>query len=85
LKPIYLSGFGVSLNVDKARLLIRNGCHEPDIEPDQYAIQPRNPDFDSVIVDSQSGTISLTAIKWLMRHGIPLFVLDYNGTRAPPR
>lgn len=80
MKPIYLSGFGVSLNVDKARLLIRDGCHEADIEPDQYTIQPRNADFDSVIVDSQSGMISLTAIKWLMRHGIPLFVLDYDGT-----
>jgi CRISPR-associated protein Cas1 len=80
LKPMYLSGFGVSLNVDKARLLIRDGHHDPDAEPAQYAIQPRDPDFDSVIVDSQSGMISLTAVKWLMRHGIPLFVLDYNGT-----
>ena len=36
--------------------------------------------YDSVVIDGQTGTISLAAIKWLMRHGIPLFILDYNGT-----
>jgi CRISPR-associated protein Cas1 len=36
--------------------------------------------FDSVVIDSQTGSISLAAIKWLMRHGVPLFILDYNGT-----
>jgi len=43
-------------------------------------MQPRQARFDSVIVDGHSGTISLDAIKWLMRHDIPLFILDYNGT-----
>jgi CRISPR-associated protein Cas1 len=31
-------------------------------------------------MDGHSGAVSLDAIKWLMRHGIPLFILDYNGT-----
>ncbi len=80
MNPLYLSGFNVSLNVDRARLVIRDGIHEPDIEPEQLDVQPRHAHFDSVIIDGHSGTISLDAIKWLMRHGIPLFVLDYNGT-----
>jgi len=80
MNPLYLSGFGVSLNVDKARLLIRNGIQEPDIEPERLEIQPRNPYFDSVIIDGHSGKMTFDAMKWLMRHGIPLFVLDYNGT-----
>jgi CRISPR-associated protein Cas1 len=33
-----------------------------------------------VIIDGHSGNISLDAIKWLMRHNIPIFILDYNGT-----
>jgi CRISPR-associated protein Cas1 len=79
LKPIYLSGFGVTLTVDRARLIIRNGILRPDAEPERFEVQPRNAGFDSVIVDGHSGNISLDAIKWLMRHDIPLFILDYNG------
>jgi CRISPR-associated protein Cas1 len=33
-----------------------------------------------VIVDGHSGSITLDAIKWLMRHDIPVFILDYDGT-----
>lgn len=40
----------------------------------------RHVPFDSVVIDSQTGQISIPAVKWLMRHGIPLFILDYNGT-----
>jgi CRISPR-associated protein Cas1 len=68
------------LNVDRSRLLVRNGIHDPDIEPDRYEVQPRNARFDSLIIDGHSGNITLDAIKWLMRHDIPLFILDYNGT-----
>jgi len=77
---LYLSGFGVSLSVDRARLLVRDGIHDPDVEAERLEIQPRKARFDSVIIDGHSGNISLDAIKWLMRHGIPLFVLDYDGT-----
>ncbi|MGO9644795.1 MAG: CRISPR-associated endonuclease Cas1 [Candidatus Bathyarchaeia archaeon] len=80
MRPVYLSGFGLSLNVDRARLLIRNGLSEPDTVREQITVLPRDAPFDSVIVDGHSGTISLDAIKWLMRHGIPLFILDYDGT-----
>jgi CRISPR-associated protein Cas1 len=80
LNPLYLSGFGVSLSVDRARLQVRDGFQDPDFEPVRFETQPRHARFDSVIVDGHSGTISLDAIKWLMRHDIPLFILDYNGT-----
>ena len=80
MRPLYLSGFGISLNVDRSRLLVRNGIHGPDIEAERFEVQPRNARFDSVVVDGHSGNITLDAIKWLMRHDIPLFILDYNGT-----
>jgi len=80
LKPLYLSGFNVSLNVDRARLIVRDGIQSPDHDPESFEIQPRNPHFDSVMIDGHSGTVSLDAIKWLMRHNISIHILDYNGT-----
>ena len=80
MNPLYLSGFNVSLSVDRARLQVRDGIQQPDVEPERFQVQPRNAHFDSVVIDGHSGAISLDAIKWLMRHGIPIFVLDYNGT-----
>jgi CRISPR-associated protein Cas1 len=80
LKPIYLSGFGVSLNVDGARLIVKDGFLEPDSGQTTYEFEPRRMPYDSVVIDGQTGKISLAAIKWLMRHDVPLFILDYNGT-----
>jgi CRISPR-associated protein Cas1 len=60
--------------------MVRNGIHEPDIEPERFEIHPRHAKFDSVIIDNHSGSLSLDSVKWLARHGIPIFVLDYNGT-----
>ena len=80
MNPLYLSGFGVILSVDGARLVVKNGFLEPDSTQNREEFQPRKMPYDSVVIDGQTGTISLTAIKWLMRHNIPLFILDYNGT-----
>jgi CRISPR-associated protein Cas1 len=80
LNSLFLSGFGISLSVDRARLLVRDGLLEPDVEPQRFEVQPRHASFDSVIVDGHSGSITLDAIKWLMRHDIPVFILDYDGT-----
>ncbi len=66
--------------MDRARLLIRNGVNEPDTVPEQIVVSPRDAPFDSIIIDGHSGTISLDAIKWLARHGIPINILDYDGT-----
>jgi len=80
VNPIFLSGFGVSLNVDGAKLMIKDGHIAPNTNPSIHEIKPRHVPFDSIIIDSQTGQISISAIKWLMRHGVPLFILDYNGT-----
>lgn len=80
MNPLYLSGFGVSLSVDRARLIARDGFVEPDSERVVHELEPRDARYDSVAIDGHSGNITLDAVKWLMRHGLPLFVLDYNGT-----
>jgi CRISPR-associated protein Cas1 len=80
LNPLYLSGFGVSLRVDGARLIVKDGFLEPDSTQREYQFQPRRMPYGSIAIDGQTGSVSLAAIKWLMRHGVPLFILDYNGT-----
>src|SRR5208282_6379002 len=80
MNALYLSGFNISLTVDRAKLIVRDGIHEPDMPPNRIEIQPRNAHFDAVIIDSQSGMMSLNAVKWLMRHAVPDYVLDYDGT-----
>jgi len=80
MNPLYLSGFGVSLRVDGARLIVKDGFLEPDSSQREYVFEPRRMPHDSVVIDGQTGSVSLAAIKWLMRHGVPLFILDYNGT-----
>jgi CRISPR-associated protein Cas1 len=80
LNPLYLSGFGVSLNVDGARLIVKDGFLEPDSTQEMHEFHPRRMPYDSIVIDGQTGMISLPAIKWLMRHDVPLFILDYDGT-----
>ncbi len=80
MNPLYVSGFGISLLVNRARLIVRDGFHQPDQIAQVLSIEPRRMRYDSVIIDGHSGNITLDAFKWLMRHGVPLFVLDYNGT-----
>ena len=50
MNPLYLSGFGVSLSVDRARLIVRDGFVEPDSERIVHELQPRDARYDSVTV-----------------------------------
>ncbi len=80
MNPLYLSGFGIAVSVDGARLNVTDGFLEPDSAQTKYEFEPRRMPYDSVVIDGQTGSISIAAMKWLMRHGVPLFILDYNGT-----
>src|SRR5208282_3295584 len=80
MNPLYVSNFGVAISVNRARLIVKDGFLEPDSAQITYEIQPRNSPYDSVVIDCQTGSISLSGLKWLMRHGVPLFILDYDGT-----
>ncbi|HMK83538.1 MAG TPA: CRISPR-associated endonuclease Cas1, partial [Candidatus Bathyarchaeia archaeon] len=62
------------------RLIAKDGFLEPDTTQHEYVFQPRRMSHDSIVIDGQTGSVSIAAIKWLMRHGVPLFILDYNGT-----
>ena len=79
-EPLVLCGHGVSLRVDGAALLIRNGrTHHPH-DPEAYrffkgdlALPPR------IITIDGSGSISFDVLDWLGEQQIPLVRLNWNG------
>jgi len=49
LNPLCLSGFGVSLTVDGARLIVKDGFLEPDSAQATHEFQPRRMPHDSIV------------------------------------
>lgn len=79
MKTLYLSGHGISLRVENARLTVRNG-HEADRkDPERYDLKPKGDEYDNVVIYGHSGNISLDALKWLSKQNIQLTVLNWDG------
>lgn len=74
MNPLLVSGFGTTINVEKRKLIIQNR-----LSGTKYEFYPHKITFDNVILDSHSGNISFDGIKWLMKHDIPLTILNWNG------
>lgn len=72
MKPLLISGFGTSINVDKRRLIITN-------KEERLEYYPHQIDYDSIIIDGHTGSISFEAIRWLMKHDITVLTLNWNG------
>jgi len=83
LNPLHLSGYGVKLRVcdlrTRSELEIIDG--KQDLRPyktTQY--RPRRFPYDSVVIDSHSGYVSLQALHWLSRNKVPVFIMNYDGS-----
>lgn len=74
MKPLLLSGFGISIGVDKRKLMINKRQNNETIE-----FYPHQIPYDSVIIDGHYGLISFEALRWLSKHGITLSLLNWNG------
>src|SRR3970040_2402965 len=74
MNPLLVSGFGTSINVKKRKLIINNKLNNK-----KYEFYPHKIDYDSIILDNHSGFITFDGIKWLMKHNIPLTILNWNG------
>lgn len=74
MNPLLLSGFGISISVDRRRLIIHN-----KLSKEHFEFYPHQISHDSIIIDSHTGNITFEAIRWLMKHGIPLTILNWNG------
>ena len=84
MNPLHLSGYGVKIKVRNMRsrsdLLVADGHEGFCKEPSSYSFRPRRIPYDSIIIDSHSGYVSLQAFHWLSRNKIPVFVLNFDGS-----
>jgi len=79
-EPLILCGHGVSLNIDRGRLTIRDGLtHHPQERvtyqffPGDLALPPR------IIMLDGSGSLSFDVLAWLSEQNIPLMRIDWKG------
>jgi CRISPR-associated protein Cas1 len=74
MQPLLISGFGTSVNVERRRLIITNKLQGTRLE-----VWPHQAQFDSIVVDVHSGMISFEALRWILKNGISLITLNWNG------
>ncbi|NPE30675.1 CRISPR-associated endonuclease Cas1 [Methanococcoides sp. SA1] len=79
MKLLLLNGHGINMHVDGAKLHIKNGRFSTTEEPEEYVFSPKRMDIDSIIVYGRSGSLSLEAIRWLIKHNVQVTLLDWNG------
>ena len=72
MNPLLLSGFGISIDVNKAHLTIRQRDNVIEFEPHRIP-------YDSIIIDGHYGSISFEAMRWLSKHDVSVALLNWNG------
>ncbi len=75
MRPLLLHGFGTLVRVNGRTLEI-----DWRSEGRKESYRPQQLPFDSVIVDSYTGSISFEALRFLAIHDIPVTLLRWNGT-----
>ena len=74
MNPLLISGFGTSINVDKAKLIINNKLKKEKLE-----FFPHKIEHDSIIIDGHTGYITFESLRWLSKHDIQITLLNWNG------
>jgi CRISPR-associated protein Cas1 len=75
MHPLLLHGFGTSVRVNGRTLEI-----EWRSEGRKESYRPQQLPFDSVVVDSLTGSISFEALRFLAIHDVPVTLLRWNGS-----
>jgi len=88
MKFLLLNGHGINMHVDGAKLFIKDGRFTTKEEPKQYCFTPQRIDVDSIVIYGRSGDLSIEAIRWLIKHGIQITIMNWDGklltTMLPP-
>jgi CRISP-associated protein Cas1 len=75
MRPLLLHGFGTSVRVNGRTLEI-----DWRSEGRKESYRPQQLPFDSVVVDSLTGSVSFEALRFLAVHDIPVTLLRWNGS-----
>ena len=74
MNPLFLSGYGLSINVDGRKLIIFNPS-----ENKRLVYEPHRFPYDSLIISGYYGKISFESLRWLDVHGISFSLLNFRG------
>ena len=74
MNPLLLSGYGITINVDKRKLIINN-----KIKNERLEFYPHKINHDGIVIDWHYGNVSFEALRWLSKHDISLSLLNWNG------
>jgi len=72
MNPLLLSGYGISIDVNKAHLTIKQKESEMEFEPHRIP-------YDYIVIDGHYGSISFEAMRWLSKHDVSIALLYWNG------
>jgi len=72
MNPLLLSGYGISIDVNKVHLTIKQKESVMEFEPHRIP-------YDYIIIDGHYGSISFEAMRWLSKHDISIALLNWNG------
>lgn len=75
MRPLLLHGFGTSVRVNGRTLEI-----DWRSEGRRESYRPQQLPFDSVVVDSLTGSVSFEALRFLAIHDVPVTLLRWNGS-----
>jgi CRISP-associated protein Cas1 len=75
MRPLLLHGFGTSVRVNGRTLEI-----DWRSEGRKESYRPQQLPFDSVVVDSMTGSVSFEALRFLSVHDVPVTLLRWNGS-----
>ena len=89
MNPILIKGYGISIYVDKRKLIIDNkaklnlkrdniGLNDLN-KPVKYEFYPHQIPYDSIIIDGHYGSVSFEAMRWLSKHDVSIALLNWNG------
>lgn len=79
-QPLILTGHGLSLKVDKGRLIVKDGnTHYPTSLKEWVFFKGTLERPKRIIVLDGHGTITLDALDWLAEQNIPLIRIKWNG------
>ena len=72
MNPLLLTGYGISIDVNKAHLTIKQKESVMEFEPHRIP-------YDSIIIDGHYGSISFEAMRLLSKHDVSIALLNWNG------
>lgn len=88
MKLLLLSGHGIDMRVDSAKLHIKDGRTSTTEEPQEYVFSPRRMDLDNIVIYGRNGNLTLDAVRWLMKHNVQVSMFNWDGklltTMLPP-